>query len=296
MNEKAANPGQLRAWLAATRPATLSCAVGAVVVGAALAAAERRHRWDASLAALGVAISLQIASNLYNDYGDFIRGADADRIGPPRAAQSGWLSASHVRMGAFVAIALAIASGLRLVALIGWPALAIGATAIASAVAYTAGPFPLAYIGLGDAFVMAFFGVVAVNGTFLAETGRLTARSGAASVAVGALATAVLVVNNLRDREGDARVGKRTLIVRFGERFGHGEYVTLLLLAYGSAIGLAGFERRLGWLLPLLTLPLAMQRARSVLTSSGAELNQELAKTAQLGLLFNLLLAGGALL
>ena len=264
-------------------------------MGAALARAAGAHRWDATFAALGVAVSLQIASNLYNDYGDFIRGADVDRVGPPRAAQSGWLAASHVRLGAFIAIAVAVLSGLRLVALLGWPALAIGVTAIVSAVAYTAGPAPLAYIGLGDAFVMAFFGVAAVNGTFLAETGKLSASAGAASVAVGAMATAILVVNNLRDHEGDARVGKRTLVVRFGQRFGQAEYIAMLALAYLIAIGLAYGERRAGWLLPLLTLPLAVKRTRTVLGSHGPQLNAELANTAKLGLAFNLLLAAGAL-
>ena len=295
MNDKTSHPGLVAAWIAAMRPRTLTAAVGAVAVGAALARAAGAHRWDATFAALGVAVSLQIASNLYNDYGDFIRGADVDRVGPPRAAQSGWLAASHVRLGAFIAIAVAVLSGLRLVALLGWPALAIGVTAIVSAVAYTAGPAPLAYIGLGDAFVMAFFGVAAVNGTFLAETGKLSASAGAASVAVGAMATAILVVNNLRDHEGDARVGKRTLVVRFGQRFGQAEYIAMLALAYLIAIGLAYGERRAGWLLPLLTLPLAVKRTRTVLGSHGLQLNAELANTAKLGLAFNLLLAAGAL-
>ena len=295
MNDKTSHPGLVTAWIAAMRPRTLTAAVGAVAVGAALARAAGAHRWDATFAALGVAVSLQIASNLYNDYGDFIRGADVDRVGPPRAAQSGWLAASHVRLGAFIAIAVAVLSGLRLVALLGWPALAIGVTAIVSAVAYTAGPAPLAYIGLGDAFVMAFFGVAAVNGTFLAETGKLSASAGAASVAVGAMATAILVVNNLRDHEGDARVGKRTLVVRFGQRFGQAEYIAMLALAYLIAIGLAYGERRAGWLLPLLTLPLAVKRTRTVLGSHGPQLNAELANTAKLGLAFNLLLAAGAL-
>ncbi len=295
MNDKTSHPGLVAAWIAAMRPRTLTAAVGAVAVGAALARAAGAHRWDATFAALGVAVSLQIASNLYNDYGDFIRGADVDRVGPPRAAQSGWLAASHVRLGAFIAIAVAVLSGLRLVALLGWPALAIGVTAIVSAVAYTAGPAPLAYIGLGDAFVMAFFGVAAVNGTFLAETGKLSASAGAASVAVGAMATAILVVNNLRDHEGDARVGKRTLVVRFGQRFGQAEYIAMLALAYLIAIGLAYGERRAGWLLPLLTLPLAVKRTRTVLGSHGPQLNAELANTAKLGLAFNLLLAAGAL-
>jgi len=295
MNDKTSHPGLVAAWIAAMRPRTLTAAVGAVAVGAALARAAGAHRWDATFAALGVAVSLQIASNLYNDYGDFIRGADVDRVGPPRAAQSGWLAASHVRIGAFIAIAVAVLSGIRLVALLGWPALAIGVTAIVSAVAYTAGPAPLAYVGLGDAFVMAFFGVAAVNGTFLAETGKLSASAGAASVAVGAMATAILVVNNLRDHEGDARVGKRTLVVRFGQRFGHAEYIAMLALAYLIAIGLAYGERRAGWLLPLLTLPLAVKRTKTVLGSRGPQLNDELANTAKLGLAFNLLLAAGAL-
>ncbi|MBM4376847.1 MAG: 1,4-dihydroxy-2-naphthoate polyprenyltransferase [Deltaproteobacteria bacterium] len=287
----AARPSTREAWLQATRPRTLTAAVGAVAVGSSLAHA--RHRWDVTLASLGVAVSLQIASNFYNDYGDFIRGADAERIGPKRAAQSGWLSPEKLRLGALVAILAAIACGLHIVRLIGWPALVAGVAAIASAVAYTAGPAPLGYLGLGDAFVMLFFGIVAVNGNVLAHTGELSRTSLATSIAVGGLATAILVVNNLRDRVGDAKVGKQTLVVRFGQRFGRLEYTVLVAGAYAIAVGLALLDARPLRLLPLVTLPLALVRIRSIWTLDGAELNAELGRTAQLGLAYNLLLAVG---
>jgi 1,4-dihydroxy-2-naphthoate octaprenyltransferase len=286
-------PSAREAWLQATRPRTLTAAVGAVAVGSALAHATDRHRWDATLASLGVATSLQIASNFYNDYGDFIRGADAERIGPRRAAQSGWLSPEKLRLGALVAILFAVSCGLRIVWLIGWPALVAGVAAIVSAVAYTGGPAPLGYVGLGDAFVMLFFGVVAVNGNVLAHTGELSRASVMTSLAVGALATAILVVNNLRDRVGDSKVGKRTLVVRFGQRLGRIEYTALLVAAYGLAGALAIVDGRMLRLLPFVTLPLALARIRAIWTLDGADLNGELGRTAQLGLAFNLLLAVG---
>ncbi|MBM4358880.1 MAG: 1,4-dihydroxy-2-naphthoate polyprenyltransferase [Deltaproteobacteria bacterium] len=295
MSAASPTPSTASAWLQATRPRTLTAAVGAVAVGSALAQSDHAHRPDVTLAALGVATSLQIASNLYNDYGDFVRGADAERIGPARAAQSGWLTPQHLRLGAFVAVAVATACGLHIVRLLGWPALVAGLAAILSAIAYTGGPAPLGYVGLGDAFVMLFFGVVAVNGTYAAHTGRLTTTSLVTSLAVGALATAILVVNNLRDRVGDAKVGKRTLVVRFGAGFGRGEYAALVALAYAVPIGLAVNERRANWLIAIATLPLAIARTRAVWSKDGAHLNPELGRTALLGLVYNLSLAAGAL-
>lgn len=293
MTTDTGRPSPLVAWLQATRPRTLTAAVGAVVVGSSHAHALGRHHWDVTAAALGVAMSLQIASNLYNDYGDYVRGADAERIGPARAATAGWITPNAIRGGALVAIAVAIACGLFIVMRIGWPALAIGVVAITSAIAYTAGPAPLAYVGLGDVFVLAFFGVVAVNGTVLAQTGDVTTTSLFASLAVGTMATAILVVNNLRDRNGDAKVGKRTLVVRFGQRFGRAEYVLLVVVAYLVPVAFALHEWRVVRLLPLATLPFAYKRVHAILTLDGAALNPELGRTALLGLAFNLFFAGG---
>jgi 1,4-dihydroxy-2-naphthoate octaprenyltransferase len=292
-------PSTLRVWMSALRPATLTAAVGPVAVGTALAAAEGRSHVGAALAALFGATWIQIGTNLHNDAADFERGADtAERLGPARATQRGWLSARQVRAAMYASFALATLAGLYLVGLAGWPVVVIGVLSIASAVAYTGGPLPLGYVGLGDAFVLLFFGVVAVCGTYFVQTGTVTLTALLASVAVGTLATAILVVNNLRDRRTDRHAGKRTLVVRFGARFGHVEFVALLVVAYLLPVALFvhGGATHLGWLLPLLSLPLAWREARAVLSRDGEALNPHLGGTARVGLLFNLLLALGVAL
>jgi len=290
----------LKVWLAAIRPATLTAALGPVVVGSALAASDGVFDALPAVAALLGALFIQIGTNLFNDWADFEKGADTDdRLGPPRAVQRGWLSARQVLVGSFVSFALAVAVGVFLVLHAGWPLVVVGLVSIVCGLLYTGGPAPLAYTGLGDPFVLTFFGVVAVCGTYFVQALTLTPAVVAASLSVGALATAILVVNNLRDRDTDARAGKRTLVVRFGERFGRLEYGLLIGLAYVVPIAaylLAPERASWGWLLPLATLPLALHRVRKVGATDGAALNTELAATAQLGLLFNLLLATGVML
>ncbi len=286
-----------RAWLAAIRPATLTAAIGPVAVGSALAAADGAFDVLPAAAALAGALLIQIGTNLFNDYADFVKGADtAARLGPPRAVQRGWLTARQVLGGAMGCFALAVIVGLYLVVHAGWPLVVVGALSVACGFAYTGGPAPLAYTGLGDPFVLAFFGVVAVAGTYFVQALTLTPAVIVSGVAVGAVATAILVVNNLRDRHTDRVAGKRTLVVRFGERFGRIEYVVLLAMAYAVPVALLTAGASAGWLLPLLSLPLAARRVRRVLALDGAALNAELAATAQLGLAFNLLLATGVLL
>lgn len=285
------------AWLAATRPATLTVGAVPVVVGTAIAAAEGGARPAAAGLALGVALAIQIGTNLFNDYADARRGADGDdRLGPPRATQQGWLSPGAVLAASVLAFAAAAGLATPLVAMHGAPLLAVGLACIAAGFAYTGGPWPLAYVGLGDAFVLLFFGGVATVGTAYVQTGRLSPHASLAALPIGLLATAVLVVNNLRDRASDARAGKRTLAVRLGGGFARGEYVACLTLAYltPAAAWAAGWVG-LGWLLPLLTAPLAWARARAVVRQDGAALNPELGATARLQLAFALLLAAGVL-
>jgi 1,4-dihydroxy-2-naphthoate octaprenyltransferase len=286
-----------RVWLLAIRPATLTAALGPVAVGSALAFSDGFFDVWPALAALLGAVLIQIGTNLFNDWADFAKGADTDeRLGPPRAVQRGWLTPRQVLSGAVVSFALAIAVGGYLVWHAGWPLVVIGLLSVICGVLYTGGPAPLAYTGLGDPFVMAFFGVVAVCGTYFVQAMSLTPAVVVASLAVGALATAILVVNNLRDRDTDRLASKRTLVVRFGERFGRVEYVALLLFAYAVPVIALLMGGSYGWLLPLPTLPLALRRIRRVTTMDGAALNAELAATAQLGLVFNLLLATGVML
>ena len=284
-----------RAWLLAARPQTLTAALVPVAVGTACAAAAGAARPGPALAALAGAVLIQIGTNFANDVFDFEKGADThERLGPARAVQRGLLRPSQVRRGMWLAFALAAGCGAYLTAVAGPAVMAIGVASILSGIAYTGGPYPLGYHGLGDLFVMVFFGFVAVCGTALVQVGHVPPVAWAASVPVGALATAILVVNNVRDRSTDVKAGKRTLAVRLGRRAAVGEYIALLTAAYlvPAVMVLAGMTPR--WsLLPLLTLPAAAMLARAVAVEEGAALNPRLAGTAKLLLAHGLLFAIG---
>ncbi|HEX4621546.1 MAG TPA: 1,4-dihydroxy-2-naphthoate polyprenyltransferase [Myxococcaceae bacterium] len=284
----------MRVWLLACRPATLVAAFVPVAVGTACAIAEGHFRLGPALAALLGAVFIQIGTNLANDVYDFERGADtAERLGPTRAVQAGLLTRGQVRGGMVIAFGLATLAGAYLTAVSGPWVVAVGLVSIACGVAYTGGPFPLGYHGLGDVFVLAFFGVVAVGGTARAETGQVSALALWASLPVGALATAILVVNNLRDRETDAKAGKRTLAVRWGATAAVAEYALLLALAYAVPVGVAVSSRAPGALLPLLTVPLAVSLLRAVARERGRDLNRRLGGTARLLLLHGIAWAVG---
>jgi 1,4-dihydroxy-2-naphthoate octaprenyltransferase len=266
-----------------------------VAVGTAVALREGGFRPGPALAALLGALLLQIGSNLANDVFDHEKGADtADRVGPTRAVQAGLLSATQMKRGTGVVFALAVLVGAYLVYAAGWPVVAIGLGSIAAAVAYTGGPWPLGYHGLGDLFVFVFFGLVAVCGTAYVQMLRVPPLAWWAAVPVGLLTTAILVVNNERDRESDARAGKRTLAVRLGRSGSRTEYVLLVAASFAVPALLVASGRGGATLwLPLLALPLAARRVHRVLADTGAALNASLAGTAQLLLVFSLLLAAG---
>ena len=215
------NPGLFKAWLLALRPKTLSAAAAPVLVGASLVAFHPNFdRVACALAFLG-AFLLQILSNFVNDLYDYLKGTDnADRIGPARTVQSGWISPSAMKTGIAVVILLNVLLGSALVWISGWPILVLGISAILSAIAYTAGPFPLGYRGLGEVFVILYFGFAAVCGTCYVCVGSIPDAAWPLAFAIGVLSSAILVVNNLRDEEGDRLSKKRTLVVRFGHRFG----------------------------------------------------------------------------
>ena len=293
-----AAPSAARAlWLAA-RPRTLPLAAAPVVVGSAVAYGMGAARAWPAAAALGCALALQIAANFANDAFDAERGADgADRLGPPRAAALGWLTPAALKRATFAALAVAGAFGASLALVAGWPVLALGALCVLAALAYTGGPWPFGYHGLGELAVFAFFGVVAVAGSVWVQALALPAEAFAASISVGALATGVLVVNNLRDRASDARAGKRTLAVRVGEAATRRLYAALLGLALLAPLASAlAFARPL-LLASLVAAPTALRLARRVLDAGagaeGAALNELLARTAQLGLLHALACALG---
>ena len=289
-----AGVSQARAWWLAARPRTLGVGVAPVVVGTALAWLHGSARAAPAGVALVAAVLIQIGTNLANDAFDHERGADGpDRLGPARASQLGWLTPLQLKRAAAGVLGVAALAGLYLASVGGWPIVAVGLFSLVAAVAYTGGPWPLGYHGLGDLAVFVFFGVVAVCGTFYVQTLSLTLAAVAASIPVGALATAVLVVNNLRDLETDRRAGKRTLAVRLGRRRTLREYAALVLLPYalvpGFAVGVG-----LPLALPLLSLPSAASLLRRVTRRpSGPGLNAALADTARLCLVWAALFAAG---
>jgi len=288
-------PTRAQIWLLAARPKTLPAAVGPVLVGTALAFADGHFAFWPMLAALAGALLLQIGSNFANDYFDFFKGADThERMGPTRVTAGGLLSPAEVRGGMVVVFSLAGLVGLYLITVGGWPILALGASAIVAALLYSGGPLPYGYYGLGEFFVFLFFGVAAVAGTYYVQALTVTPQVWLASVPVGALITGVLVVNNVRDRTTDAQANKRTLAVLLGEQGARIEYVALLVLAYAAAIVLA--LDSLWLLLPFASLPLAWRQVRDIRTQRGRALNQTLAGTARLSLIFSILLSLGFIL
>jgi 1,4-dihydroxy-2-naphthoate polyprenyltransferase len=292
---RASVPPTLKTWVLAIRPKTLTAAAVPVLVGTGLAFGEGHGRMLPALAALFGALLIQIGTNLTNDYYDFKKGADtSERLGPTRVTQAGLIAPGTVLMSALIAFGLAVVIGIYLVAVGGWPIVVIGALSVLSGFAYTGGPFPLGYNGLGDLFVFVFFGFVAVIGTYYVQALTVSDAAWLASIPVGALGTAILVVNNLRDAATDAKCGKRTLIVRLGTTAGRVEYLALLALAFATPLVLwaTGTTGPLV-LIALLALPAILPPARRVLRESGSALNPALGETARVQMIFGVLFALG---
>lgn len=277
---------RLLVWLHAARPKTLPAALVPVLVGSAYAHAAGSFRLLPALAALWGALWIQVGTNFANDYYDAKKGADTpDRLGPPRATAQGWLTPPSVLTAAFVAFFLAAAAGAYLIAIAGWPILVIGVASLLSGYAYTGGPYPLGYHGWGEAFVLLFFGPVAVGGTYWVQAGLPPTQVLLAGLAIGSIASAILVVNNLRDIPTDLRAGKKTLAVRFGAPFARAEYVFLVVAPF-----LIVLQERTPW--TLFALPLALILSlRIARETDPRRLNARLGQTATLLLFFGLLLA-----
>jgi 1,4-dihydroxy-2-naphthoate octaprenyltransferase len=290
---------RLSAWLLATRPKTLAAGLVPVIVGTALAGGAVRIDWLAAAACLAGALLIQVGCNFANDAFDALKGADTpDRVGPQRAVASGLITARAMLIATALALALAFLVGLFLATKGGWVILVLGVVSLGCAVAYTGGPFPLAYLGLGDAFVFLFFGLFAVLGSWWVQvaphgasgietTGVLVAE------AVGLQATGIIAVNNLRDIATDTVAGKRTLAVRLGDRASR-VYIVLLHAGAALCLGLAAW--RLGaW---VMAVPAAIAGLGGALVgagvarASGAALNGYLARSAALELITGLSLAG----
>jgi 1,4-dihydroxy-2-naphthoate polyprenyltransferase len=284
-------------WWLAIRPKTLPAAASGVVMGSGLAWRDGSFQFAPALAALCVALLLQIGSNVANDVFDFERGADtSERQGPLRVTQAGLLTPVQVKRGMWVIFGLAAICGLYLAALRGWVIIAIGLAAIISAIVYTGGPFPLGYYGLGDVFVFIFFGVVAVTGTYYVQVGSVSAAAWWMSVAVGLIITAILVVNNLRDLENDCKAGKHTLAVMLGARGARIEYVLCMAIAYLLLPMLVLLKivptcSLLAW----LSIPIAWKTLRVVFTQAGGLLNAALAGTGQTAFVYSVLFWVGML-
>jgi 1,4-dihydroxy-2-naphthoate octaprenyltransferase len=289
-----------RIWLMAARPRTLPAAIAPVLVGTA-AAVEKVDdvRVGAFVGALIGSVFIQVGTNLANDYSDAKRGADtADRLGPVRVTSSGLVAPRRVLVATFIAFAVAVAAGIYLATVAGWVIIAVGAVSILAGVLYTGGPRPYGYEGLGEAFVFLFFGLVAVNGSYYVQLERLDWLPFGLSVAVGFLATAILVVNNVRDIDTDRRAGKLTLAVRIGRERTRRLYALLIAAAFLvvpvtliAAVGPA-------WgLLALAAAPLARRPLSAVMTrTDGPSLNGALASTGALLAAFSVLLSGGLLI
>jgi 1,4-dihydroxy-2-naphthoate polyprenyltransferase len=288
MEQRSSN---LQIWLMAIRPRTLPAAAAGVITGSALAWQDGFFRADAFVVCLLVALLLQIGSNLANDVFDFERGTDtAERMGPIRVTQAGLLTASQVKFGMAFVFGLAALLGLYLAWIGGWVILIVGIAAILSAIAYTGGPFPLGYYGLGDLFVFLFFGIAAVAGTYYIQAGSVSTAAWWMTIPPGLIITAILVVNNLRDLENDRRAGKRTLAVRLGEQGTKLQYISCIILAYLLLIP-AAWLHIIPWssLLAWFSLPIAFPATKVVLTQKGRALNAALAGTGQTALLFSIL-------
>lgn len=288
----------LNLWLAGARPRTLPAAVAPVAVGTACAVGQVPGGliWWRAGCALVVALAIQVATNYANDYSDGIRGTDADdrRVGPVRLVGQGLASPTAVKRAALASFGVAAVAGLALTVAVGPELLVVGAASFLAGWFYTGGPRPYGYAGLGEAFVFLFFGVVATVGSTYVQTGDLDGLSLAASVPVGLIATALLVINNLRDIPGDTLVGKRTLAVRLGDRRTRFFYVALVTATFLAVPLVAGLGGRPAGALALAAIVLAQRPVLAVLQGAkGPALIPVLGATGRVQLVFGLLLAVG---
>jgi 1,4-dihydroxy-2-naphthoate octaprenyltransferase len=287
-----------RVWWSAVRPATLAASVAPVLTGTAIAVHDGGARWAAGIGALVVALGIQLGVNFANDYSDFVRGADANRVGPVRAASSGVVPPDRVRWAATAAFGVAAMAGVALSLAIDLRLLLVGAACLLAGWLYTGGPRPYGYLGLGEVFVFIFFGLVATTGTVYLETSRITGLSVLLGCAMGFLATAILVLNNLRDIDTDAAVGKRTLATRIGRARTRILLVVLVGAAFAVPVVVVVTNRAgAAVLLLLLTIPIAAVPVRIAFASTAApDLVRALKRIAVAQMAYALLFTLGVLL
>ena len=281
----------IKLWILASRPKTLPAAAAPVFVGTAVAAYEGVFKPLPAIFAFIVSLLIQIGTNFVNDYGDFKKGTDKkDRVGPQRFMTLGLITPREMKTAIILTFSLAFVLGLYLVSLGGIPALFIGVFSIVAGISYTAGPFPLAYNGLGDVFVFIFFGLVATVGTYYVQALSVSSLAVWASVPVGLLITNILVVNNYRDADDDKQSGKKTLAVIFGKSFARLQYLLSVVFSYLVLIFIYfKFDLpKLSLLLSIAILPLGIKNIKEIYIKTGSELNNTLAKTAVFSALFSI--------
>ncbi|MBZ0200765.1 MAG: 1,4-dihydroxy-2-naphthoate polyprenyltransferase [Ignavibacteriaceae bacterium] len=282
-------------WILASRPKTLLAAVVPVMVGSALAVSENKFKLPVAIAAFLCTVLIQIGTNFINDLYDFFSGADNEkRKGPQRVLVSGLITPAEMKAGIIITFLVAFFIGLYLVSVGGIIILFVGVVSILAGIAYTAGPYPLAYHGLGDIFVFIFFGVVGTVFTHYIHTGELSTVAFWSSLPVGALITNILVINNYRDFEEDKDANKNTLVVILGRTFARYQYVFMIVLSFAIPLILFFIFKVTAWIfLPYLTLPLAYKLIKMIYTLHGTELNKTLELTAKLSALYGLLFSFG---
>lgn len=284
-------------WILASRLRTLPAAISPVLVGVSLAIHDGEFKPFIAFMTLLAAVLIQIGANFANDVYDFLKGSDReDRLGPTRATQSGLIPPENMKKGMCLVFAMAICVGFYLASIGGWPIVWIGLASIASAIAYTGGPYPLGYHGWGDVFVFIFFGIIAVPGTYYLQSGIVSYDSILLGIPLGALSTAILIVNNLRDADTDIKSDKRTLAVRLGKPFVKIEYIVMMVIAFATPIYILQFWDEFSLYIILFLLPISIQHIQSLYTKTGEALNEVLVDTAKFLFHFSLLLSIGLIL
>lgn len=293
--DKQVSHSSLKIWYLAARPRTLTAAVMPVMIGSALAYRDGFFDSTVALVALLCAFLLQIGSNFANDLFDFLSGADTrERKGPMRVVASGLVSPAQMKAALVIVFGLAFILGLYLITIGGWPILVIGIASIIVAITYTGGPYPLGYYGWGDLMVFLFFGFIGTMGTYYVHSLQLSITSFLLSIPVGALITNILIINNYRDVDTDAKAGKRTTAVIFGKKFARTEFAVFLFSAYGIPLIVWLFFDLSAWiLLPFFSFPLGLRVLAMMNTLHGRELNLALEQSAKLVALYGILFAIG---
>lgn len=298
MLENANQISKIESWLLASRPKTLPAAVMPVFVGTSIAIHDGLFNPFAAIIALLCSLLIQIGTNFVNDLHDYLKGSDKkDRLGPVRVLVSGLITENEMRIGITIVFGSAFILGMYLVYLAGWFIFIIGVLSLIAGYAYTAGPYPLAYNGLGDIFVFIFFGFVGTIGTYYVQAQEITMLVFWSSIPVGALITNILVVNNYRDLEEDKIAGKNTLAVKFGGTFAKMQYLIFMILSFAILLLVYfTYKQSIYVFLPLLTLPIAIKLVSMIFKLSGKDLNSTLALTAKLSAVYGILFAVGILL